>query len=333
MRVRSLVLGTLLSASALVLASACGSSNKKSSGSGGSTGSAGSSGASGVAGSGGATGGDDCSTVAAALCNRLKDCSPLAIQVTYGDVNTCITRATTSCKAATTAPGASVAPSQFTSCVTAFSKLDCKNFTRTNFVPSACLIPGSRVNGKACGSADQCQSGYCSASTGICGTCGQREASGKSCTTNDDCQSGLICNSKSVCSQPVSSGGNCTDFRDCAVGLNCASGKCATPLAEGKTCTNGGCDRLAGLFCNPQTKKCQAIKVADANKACGIVGSDFFECTTSGHCKLASGKLSGTCLAHAADGADCDAVNGPNCMPPALCVNKKCTLPDPSSCK
>lgn len=336
MRIRSLILVTLVSASALALTSACGSSNKSNGGggSGGTGGAAGAggAGAAGTAGSGGSASGD-CNSVATALCNKLNQCSPLGLQLTYGDVTTCVSRAATSCKDGTTAPGASVSPAQFAACAAAFSSLDCSQWVHGVTMPSACIIPGSLADGKPCGSADQCKSGFCSVSTGICGACAEPVGAGQKCTSNAGCTSGLVCNSSGQCAQPVAAGGSCTTLADCDTGLVCASSKCVQPLAAGKACTGGDCDHLAGAFCNPSSKVCETIQAADAGKPCGLVSGAFVLCSAGGHCTIPTGQTQGTCLAHAADGASCDIQNGPNCLQPALCVNKQCTLGDPSSCK
>ncbi len=314
MRIRSFALASLLAVGGLVLTSACGSSSNGGGGSGN-----------------GATG--DCNSVATAACNKLEQCSAFAIKAAYGDAATCVKRLEMGCTASTTAPGAKVTAAQFGACADAYSKVDCTKLTGGMFLPDACTVPGSLANGKACGSADQCQSGYCSSSTGICGTCGDRAAAGKACTSSDGCQSGLVCNSKSVCAQPVAAGGQCSDVRDCDAGLVCASGTCSQPVAVGKACTGSDCDQLAGAFCNPQTKVCASISVADAGQPCGIVNNTFVGCGAAGHCTIPQGQTKGTCQAAAADGASCDPQNGPTCMAPAICVNGKCTLPDPSSCK
>lgn len=335
MRIRSLILGTLVTGCALALTSACGSNNKHnggggSGGTGGAAGAAGAAGASGASGSGGA-GSGDCSTFATAACNELQQCSAFLLQVTYGDLQTCVTRTTQTCTSATTAKGASVSPAQFTTCANAFSQFDCGEFTHGIFVPSECAVAGSRAGGDACGSDDQCKSSYCAVKTGICGKCAARAAAGGACASDDGCQSGLVC-SQGKCAQPVQAGGSCTNVLDCKVGLLCVSGKCTAPLAAGATCTKGACDPLAGLFCNPSTNKCEQIQVATDNQPCGVVGGKLTYCAAGGFCTATASQPQGTCTPHADDKTSCDATAGPTCMKPALCVLGTCTLPDPANC-
>jgi hypothetical protein len=47
---------------------------------------------------------------------------------------------------------------------------------------------------------------------------------------------------------------------------------------------------------------------------------------------LASPTYQGTCAPPAADGAACDATNGPLCKPGAVCVGGTCAVPDPAQC-
>jgi len=57
------------------------------------------------------------------------------------------------------------------------------------------------------------------------------------------------------------------------------------------------------------------------------VGNSFIVCGAAGLC------VNGKCVAAAADGAACDATNGPPCMADAVCAGSKCVVPDPAACK
>jgi hypothetical protein len=59
--------------------------------------------------------------------------------------------------------------------------------------------------------------------------------------------------------------------------------------------------------------------VVAAGQPCGDVGGKSVECT-AGTCEK------GVCVARAADGAHCDLVAGPFCLPPALCIQGTCQL-------
>jgi hypothetical protein len=43
--------------------------------------------------------------------------------------------------------------------------------------------------------------------------------------------------------------------------------------------------------------------------------------------------LRSKCIAPAADGASCDFLDGPECLPPAQCISGKCLVPDPTACR
>ena len=56
-------------------------------------------------------------------------------------------------------------------------------------------------------------------------------------------------------------------------------------------------------------------------------------CTKKGACKnIDPMTFKGTCAAAAADGTACGGTNG-DCVPPAVCADGVCKLPNPSSCK
>lgn len=308
MRIRPFFLASWLSVSALALTSACsGSNNSGSSGSGS----------------------GDCNSVATAECNKLEQCAPVLIKQGYGDVKTCIARTTLDCKTFTAWPGASWSSAQFAACSSAVSQADCQALLSGNFNPAACPSTGSLANGKACGLDSQCQGGYCNTGTKLCGTCaGGNAKAGSPCTAAVDCASNLVC-IKGSCAQHVAAGGSCSSTVDCASGLACVSGKCGAPVALGQPCTAGEC--ALNAYCDPQ-KVCATIPLAAAGQPCDLVNGKVVQCSGGAYCNLDKQGQSGTCMAPLADGASCDP-NVPDCLEPAQCINGKCALPDPSSCK
>lgn len=306
MQIRSFFLASWVCACALVLTSACSGSNN-SSGSGGGT----------------------CNSLGTAICNKVEQCAPLDVQLVYGDVQTCVARVALGCNADMSV--APVSSTQMSACSSAVSQADCQVFLRGDSQPAACTFTGSLANGKACGTGQQCQSGYCNLASGFCGTCAPRATTGSACTSTYGCQSGLVCNSSNVCAKVAAAGGNCAATSDCAAGLVCVSGKCAAAVALGQPCTPGACDQYAGQFCDGQV--CAKLPVAATGQPCGFVNGKDIQCSGGGTCKLGQGQQQGTCVAPAKDGASCDPTNGPDCLSPASCVNGKCTVPDPSSCK
>jgi hypothetical protein len=112
---------------------------------------------------------------------------------------------------------------------------------------------------------------------------------------------------------------------DCVWGLACIQGQCTSPEAAGQSCAdNDDCDYLGGFVCGGA---CIPQPLAPAGQPCGFSGlaNVTIFCDASGLCNS-----NGTCQPAAGDGAPCDALTGPNCLPPAQCIASVCTLLGPS---
>lgn len=274
---------------------------------------------------GGGSSASDCAGVTQVLCQRINECFPYLVKVTWGDVATCAARSKLSCEASLAAPGTSVTEAQIGACASAYEKQACDALLG-NSEPAACNVAGSRNDGEPCGFDLQCKSTNCKTAGSECGTCGPRAAAGGSCDVDNDCQTGLLC-VNDVCAQPVAAGGACADPDQCQGSLICKGGTCAKGGAAGAACDpqEQDCDFLQGLYCEPQSKVCAQAASAKVGEPCGLVGGKYVGCTQSS-CK------NGTCAAFAADGAACDETNGPECQEPASCVNGTCKLPASSTC-
>jgi len=276
-----------------------------------------------------------CTSYAETICAKYQSCSPLLVQASYGDIATCKTRTKIACVASLNAPSTGTTVDKAGPCISAYSSLACGDlFTGTQ--PTACQFVGTLGDGAACGDGGQCASGVCGNKTGHCGTCTKKNVVGDACTGS--CNNNLACVS-GKCATPAKAGEAC-GTTPCGSGLVCAAGKCTTPAKTGEACASDGtapsCDAQAGLLCNPSTKKCQLVGFAAVGAACGYdtATTTYTACNNGAHCVLATGKSTGTCVAPAADGAACDASKGSqSCLPPALCISGKCTLPDYSTCK
>jgi hypothetical protein len=284
-----------------------------------------------------------CTDAANALCAKLNMCSALFVQIVFGDVSTCVSRSHAPCASGLSAHGTGASPSTLEACAQAIPGASCTDVLSHN-TPAACKpLMGQLANGTACGDSSQCQSGYCNQGTGIgqkstCGVCGTQAAAGGACKVDDDCPYGAKCNTAQVCVTLGAAGATCDGTHPCQGTLACKGGTCATPDAAGQACTvdasGQSCDTNQGQFCNLTNKVCQMIGTAGPGQPCGFVSGGLVACTGAGLCKTSSTPgTSGTCLAPAADGASCDPLMGPSCLPPALCTGGKCTLADPSSCK
>jgi hypothetical protein len=286
-----------------------------------------------------------CADYANALCTKANTCGALFVELAYGDVATCMARFKPICASAFAAKGTSITTSRAEACVTAFGSAGCDAIFDRN-TPSDCrATPGTLANGTACGDDNQCASAYChKAANATCGTCGTARAkAGEACAIDENCDYGLAC-AASVCVARGQSGATCDAGHPCASALYCkvargaTSGTCATPAAEGAMCsgTQGeGCLFVSGDFCNPKTSVCQKAGVASGGASCGYdaASGNFTFCSANGTCRTPMGSMMGTCLAAAADGAMCDATNGPKCMAGSTCVSAVCQKQDPSTCQ
>jgi hypothetical protein len=177
---------------------------------------------------------------------------------------------------------------------------------------------------------------------------GQRCPSGSACGPELRCE--RLVSSGSRCERRLAYGGACSDSIQCATGLACAGtpgageldggvvgdaplGTCRE-LQAGEPCSNKrGCAR--GLGCDPDTRRCVAIKYVSPDEACD---ENVRRCK-NGFCVHADFLLTteplpvyGVCFAHFDDGAAC--ANELECQPPATCgPNGRCELPDPDACR
>jgi hypothetical protein len=279
----------------------------------------------------GPTAAQACADFASAFCARMEACTPFALQVAYGDVATCATRAALLCTPALSAGGSQATPALMEACAQAVNAETCDE-ALDNAQPSACSVPGTLANGAPCGSHAQCQSGYCKLNAGsLCGTCTPHAAAGAQCTLDADCQATLVCSS-GTCVGPAQAGAACSTTQPCLRSLACiaGTGKCQAPLAAGAACAAASdCDAAQGVYCNTK-KTCQQTQVAPTGQPCGIVNGGLVACSGGDSCGgIKNGQ--GICHQPAADGAPC----GPDiaCVAPAVCTSTaRCTLPNPSVC-
>jgi hypothetical protein len=340
-------------------------------------------GTAGTAGTGGSgpSGQTACAEEAAALCTLRDTCSPnFNNKHVYGTEAVCQSRTAQTCVNALDASGTGNTPTKVEACAAAYPSEMCVDFFDGNPV-TACVPPaGTLATGKACGASGQCASTFCALGQyTVCATCQALPAVGATCQVQDDCGRDLACAIPTVnlgdagvptsglCAAFVKSGGAClTGFNPCQAGLACVGddqlamtmGTCQPAGATvGAACQTtrkkaANCDNDLGLVCiattaTPTIGTCQAIKLVAAGQPCGDMGTpptSFAECTAGGRCnKESPTDLMGTCVAAAADGADCDndptGTNAP-CLAPAKCVVTpgspgtagKCTVPDAAAC-
>lgn len=275
-----------------------------------------------------------CAQAAESICTKFNGCAPLLIQSVYGSVEECGQRAQIDCVAGLKANGTATTPDDAVACGDAFASSSCDAVVGGH-VEACWTKAGTLADGTVCSVDAQCAGKSCRKGDGAtCGACSTRAASGGSCTTDKDCAEPLDCIG-GKCATRGEVGAACSDDAPCLETLRCQSGVCAKGLAAGAACTPGedACDLLAGLFCNPKTKVCATVKLVAPGEPCGFIDGAFVGCSRSGSCKGATAATPGTCLAVAADGQPCDAEKGPDCLPPATCLNAVCTLSDANACR
>src|SRR5581483_3774827 len=165
-------------------------------------------------------------------------------------------------------------------CAGAISGESCDDYLTGNS-PPVCRPAGTLPAGAACGSAGQCQSGFCYFTGTSCGTCTARAREGESCVSTA-CDYGLACTGSAgsqKCARFGALGAACGNTGDpfCIPTLSCQANKCATPLKLGDTCNpaSPGCANLLGHYCDTATKKCVAYATARAGEACGQMGTSY----------------------------------------------------------
>jgi len=259
------------------------------------------------------------------------------IQSQWGDEATCAARVKLACPPGAAANGSTLTSNAVEACVHGYEAQSCGDYL-SNQAATGCTITGSTALGTACAADDQCASGYCQTLVaGACGICATRSPVGGACFADSDCeQTGLTCPGGS-CVPLAVLGAACDQDHPCQPVLCCsATGMCVARLRLGAACDptmDNQCDSTTAVYCNPVTSLCVQAQFSPAGGPCGNAADGTLTlCAGSGLCQSADGSTMGTCQAVAADGAACDPVNGPTCLPPATCLGTACALLDPTTC-
>jgi hypothetical protein len=270
------------------------------------------------------------------MCAKLNACAPLLVSIVYGTVEACTTRFKLSCIDAFKAADSGLTAASIAACSAALPGASCEDVLYRKL--SACNAKGKRTNGTACGTDEQCATGYCTHDAAACGVCADFVGAGSSCTQDDDCEPGLVCSNDSHCVVPGAAGTTCSDNQPCKYGFYCRGGSCvATKATAGASCQDiGSCELLKGIYCNTTVQTCQKIGAAMPGEPCGSVNSSFVLCA-AGDCVFANTgiDLTGVCAMQAGDGQSCgaQASNGAGCQAPARCLSNRCALPNSNACQ
>jgi hypothetical protein len=254
------------------------------------------------------------------------------VKLNYGTVERCSARFAISCKDAVKAPDSGLTATTIAACMAALPGATCDDVIYRKV--AACAIKGTRSNGMACGTNEQCTTGYCSQSANACGVCSAFVAAGATCTVTEDCQPGLECSVAGRCIVPGGAGMTCSETQTCRYGHFCEAGSCVlTAETAGETCNAdllSSCNVLKGRYCNG-SGVCANIGFAENGDPCGLVAAKFVACS-KGECIYPSTvAIEGVCKALAADGATCNDTT--SCELPAVCdAGGKCKLPSSAAC-
>lgn len=305
-----------------------------------------------------------CTTAAAQRCTKLATCSPADLSKRFGDLATCENRIALTCTEALAASDTGNTPDTTLACAAAVEAESCTDFF-TKAPPMACTTQVGPGSG-ACSFSAQCTTGFCSlGAADLCATCAPQPRVGDSCVTVG-CGQDLVCvAATSTCQAPVAAAGACNKDLPCADGFTCVGaiaagsgsgsgsgtdGQCLAEVTTANTAcdpkhkTGPDCSADAGLTCNTTSLVCVAQPLVGAGVACGLLDGVRTACTAAATCVIGAGSGSGsgttgTCVAPAADGGDCDTVAGPDCLTPAKCVPTTpggtagtCQLPGSMTC-
>jgi hypothetical protein len=279
-------------------------------------------------------------------CTRLQQCSAEQMVVDYGSEGACETRLKLNCLNAIAAPSSGNTPARSEACAQAYASESCADFLDDN-PPAACAqATGPLASGQPCAFPGQCQSGFCAITPGApCGACAPVPQAGATCSDLTTCGQLLTCiTSVATCSGFAPQNGPCSKAALCGTGLYCVGSTATTPgtcepsvedagAACDPTAKSGpGCDRQQSLTCSSLSKSCVALPpYAAAGQPCGTIDGVTVVCGGAGVC-TATGADAGpdaepdaappafTCVAPAADGAECNVVLGPGCLSPARCI-------------
>jgi hypothetical protein len=306
-----------------------------------------------------------CAAFADATCNRLARCSPLFIDVAFGNLEACKQGYTIFCDRSSQAPGATPIPA---SCIDALEN----GCGEGDPALSVCRRKGSLTDGAPCEFDGQCASGRCGAAGGTpgCGLCKPASdaaaytAEGGSCDNEGDCEQGLSCigveagavgdPGRGTCEKTRALGEACTDAEDCNTGsygdfgwmsfkVACLDGGCAKPLDEGATCRLApqyaySCDVQKKLRCEliandaGFTGKCSKWPFAKVNEPCTKSNqTPSGTCSGDLRCVGDAGTGGGTCVPKSAVGSPCS--KDYDCLFGLACASGTCAILPPDHCK
>lgn len=279
---------------------------------------------------------DACDDAANALCDKILECAPFYLSLSFSNRDACVARFKINCPTSFNAPGTSATPLQLSQCASAAKTALCEDILARK-PPEACrTVAGKLPDGNVCGHNGQCTNKLCRIAKGsTCGACSSLGGAGSACEREEECDYGLDCIDKKCFARGLK-GASCSATAPCVGVFGCVNGICSPPLAAGAACEfkrdENPCDGAKGFYCSPRSKTCTQISTAPPGGQCELSLQSVTVCTAGSECKIGVGATTGPCEAAAADGAACNESTGPKCQGPARCAGGVCTITDPSKC-
>jgi hypothetical protein len=306
-----------------------------------------------------------CTAYVTTLCTQMSSCDPIGLQLSYGDMATCVATLTQDCGAQGMVPHTSGLNDQ-SACVAALTASCASYFETLTHTLLACReAPGTLADqAVGCGYDSQCVAGdYCDLSGAsftdprcMQGMCNGDTITGSSCNTTADCnndQLGDQCvttfaggtsdagdsDGNPICQQVSygAAGADCAAETDkqCQTGFYCSTNfKCAAVLSANAVCDptiSGECDQRAHLSCDPTMAVCiQNVIPVPSGAQC--------DNTTNGATNICDGNLycdtsqsTPTCKPQQTMGQGCVTTTVGECVTGLHCAGP--SEPNPSTCQ
>jgi hypothetical protein len=267
-------------------------------------------------------------------CSMFESCALPLFAYNYGELATCVERATTIIEWLGALEDSGVTPAALDACADEISESTCEQYLSARNPRIGCIHPGKRGVGEPCRNGVQCASGFCPSVGFACSTCAPMPHEGDPCSKPEDCTAGLVCSASGgatgVCAIAARVGEACGAANPCDSYLDCSNGTCAAQQtvvgsACGSTPSVTNCDAREGLTCTSTTSgTCNRFTTVPLNAACGSSMDEYQICSALGQC------VNGRCTAGVEVGGTCGA-SGPFCMWPEQCIGSRCVGPPSDS--
>jgi len=229
-------------------------------------------------------------------------------------------------------PGIAITGPDYARCATSYDAASCEDVVETCELPN-----GTIASGFACATSQQCESGYCTAGGGACGTCApnpRHEAGGACDEPVFDCVEEMDC-IEGECTPRRREGESCDDVHTCEAdrelgALVCIDGICTVAALPGDPCLM---TESMSTYCGSGTactteNVCVLVEEGDEGDVCGTFADRVVGCP-DGSCETdPNDPETAHCMNWAQGGEPCDKVPGfLRCATGLSCQNSICVWP------